>query len=151
MTDPIKAGTKHGLSNKPPYNAWRNMKARCTYPDFIEYEHYGGRGISFDPKWQTFLGFWEDMGPTYFDSLSLERKDVNANYSKANCTWIPRGHQQRNKRNSRLVTYKGETLCLSEWAERMGMKVHTLYRRIAIMHMPVEEALTTSVRLWKIK
>lgn len=143
--DPIKANKTHGLSTSQQYRAWMNMKARCDNPNFIEYQHYGGRGITYDPKWKTFVGFWKDMEEGYQPNLSLERKDVNANYSKENCRWIPRGHQQRNKRNSRLVTYKGETLCLSEWAERVGLKVHTLYRRIAIVGWPIEEALTTKV------
>lgn len=145
MTDPIKAHKKHGMAQTRQWRAWANMKARCNYAGNTEYRHYGGRGISYDPRWETFLGFWEDMKLTYSEGLSLERKDVNANYSKANCSWIPRGHQQRNKRNSRLITYKGETLCLSEWAERVGLKVHTLYRRIAIVGWPIEEALTTKV------
>lgn len=145
MDDPVKAHQKYGLSHTKQWRAWANMKARCTDKNNVEYQHYGGRGISYDPKWEMFLKFWEDMKSTYSEGLSLDRKNVNANYSKENCRWIPRAHQQRNKRNNRLVTYKGETLCLSEWAERVGLKVHTLYRRIVIVGWPLEEALTTKV------
>lgn len=80
-----KAVTKTGLSTSKVYNIWSNMRARCNNPKNVGYYLYGGRGITYDPKWETFEGFWEDMEDGYEDSLSLDRIDNNKGYYKSNC------------------------------------------------------------------
>lgn len=87
----------HGMSKTRQYQTWINMKARCTRETSSYYQNYGGRGISYDPKWEMFEGFWEDMGDGYTDEMTLERVDVNGNYEKTNCTWIPANQQARNR------------------------------------------------------
>jgi hypothetical protein len=52
----------------------------------------------------------------------------------------------RNKRTNRFLTYKGETLCITEWAERKGLKNSTLWRRLFKHRWDVERALNTPVR-----
>lgn len=96
-----KPAIKHGLSGSKQYNSWFNMKTRCNYTKDKCYAEYGGRGITYESKWETFEGFWEDMGSTYIDGFTLERKDPNGNYTMTNCIWIPRGDQGRNKRISK--------------------------------------------------
>lgn len=97
--------TIHGMRNTLFYNIWRSMKKRCNLKSRKDYKCYGGRGITYDSRWENFLGFKEDM---YFQYLyakinkrikrpSLERKDVNGNYCKKNCTWIPLNNQQKNQ------------------------------------------------------
>lgn len=91
---------KHGMCGTRAYDIWCNMKARCDNPAADFYHIYGGRGITYCSKWSDFVGFWEDMGNTYKDELSLERIDNSSGYSKENCCWIPLGDQPRNRRKA---------------------------------------------------
>jgi hypothetical protein len=74
------------------------MKARCKYPSVNGYERYGGRGITYDDKWETFTGFLEDMGKRPSKRHQLDRIDNDGNYTKDNCQWITRAKNQRKKR-----------------------------------------------------
>ena len=74
---------------------------------YIKYPYkcdYGGRGITIDPKWNTFVGFYNDMGDTYEEGLTIDRIDVNGNYCKENCRWADDHVQGYNRRISNLNT-----------------------------------------------
>ncbi len=89
----------------PFYMAWCNMKTRCDNPKSGKWEHYGGRGISYDPKWKSFECFYLDMFPFWFEGLTLERKDNNGNYCQDNCDWVPQSVQNGNRRPRRFNKY----------------------------------------------
>ena len=74
------------------------MKKRCCNKNTRQYHDYGGRGVTYDPKWETFEGFWEDMNVGYPDLLSLDRINPDGNYCIENCRWVTRDIQARNKR-----------------------------------------------------
>lgn len=90
--------TKLGMSSTKIYGVWSSMKARCDNPNGMGYKNYGGRGISYEKSWETFTGFYKDMFKGYEEGLTLERIDVNGDYCRNNCTWIPRENQSRNLR-----------------------------------------------------
>lgn len=91
----------HGMTGTRPYSIYKNMLKRCDYEfDETTYNLYGGRGITYDPKWSTFEGFWEDMQEGYDDNLTLDRIDVNGNYTKENCRWVTGSIQSYNQRIS---------------------------------------------------
>ena len=79
------------------YKSWRAMKTRCNNPNHNRYKFYGGRGISYDPKWENFLGFVEDMGERP-EGLTLDRVDVDGSYSAENCRWATYSQQNSNRR-----------------------------------------------------
>lgn len=121
---------KHGMSGSRPYMAWANMKRRCNDKTNKEYNNYGGRGITYNNKWETFQGFWEDMKEGYADNLTLDRKDTNKNYYKENCRWITLKEQANNRTNNHYVTYKGKTLTLMQLSEKYKINYELLPRRI---------------------
>lgn len=82
------------------YNAWVNMRQRCTNVRHPEYPRYGGRGITFDASWNSFSTFLSDMGEKTSSDLSLERLDNDLGYSKDNCEWQTKSRQSYNQRVS---------------------------------------------------
>ena len=80
--------TSHGYSNTKQYYVYQSMKQRCNNPKNKKYHIYGGKGIQLDPTWDTFAGFWADMGDTYEEGLTIDREDSSKNYCKENCRWI---------------------------------------------------------------
>jgi len=89
---------KHGLAGTRVYKIHFGMKDRCRNPESDAYMHYGGRGIYYDPRWESFEVFWEDMSEGYSDHLELDRIDPNGNYCKENCRWAGRSLQCYNRR-----------------------------------------------------
>lgn len=99
----------HGMTDSVTYICWRNMKARCDDPNHQAKQNYGDRGITYPESWKTFEGFFEDMGENP-EGFTLNRKDVNMDYSKDNCEWVDNVRQGRDRRKpSSGVTsqYKG--------------------------------------------
>jgi len=112
------------------YNTWQNMKKRCNNSNIEAYKWYGERGITYDSKWETFNGFYEDMFDTWEEGLTIERKDVNGNYNKINCKWIPMKEQAYNRRSNILININGEEKLLSEWSNISGIPFETIRCRL---------------------
>ena len=120
------------------------MIQRCRNPRNDGYDRYGGRGITFDPRWDKFENFLSDMGERP-EGYTLERLHTDRNYWRGNCIWLPAVLQQQNKVSNRLITWRLRTLCLQEWARRLGMSPKTLRKRLNI-GWSVEKAFTTPIR-----
>lgn len=86
----------HGKSGTRLYEAWKNMRARCSDTENAD---YGARRISVCDEWQTFTAFeaWA-LSVGYRDDLTIERMDVNGDYEPSNCMWVEAGLQARNRR-----------------------------------------------------
>lgn len=80
------------------HTSWRLMKQRCNNPNHDSYMYYAGRGISYDPRWEQFQNFLEDMGKKPGRNYSLERRDPDKNYSRDNCMWATAKQQASNRR-----------------------------------------------------
>jgi hypothetical protein len=83
----------------PTYNSWRSMKKRCLWPGAVDWEFYGGRGVTVCDAWLTFEGFYADMGERP-EGMTLDRKDPHGNYEPSNCRWATASDQARNKRRT---------------------------------------------------
>lgn len=101
-----KRNTTHGMKGTRFYSIYKDMKKRCSNEKCDSYKYYGGRGIK--NEFTSFEHFRDTMLSTYDETLTLERKDVNGNYSPNNCKWIPLKQQAWNKTNN--IMYKGVSL-----------------------------------------
>ena len=137
---------RHGLSYRPEYRAWQQMRLRCCDPKHAAYSSYGGRGITVCDRWlKSPQAFLDDMGPKPSPAHELERKDNDGNYEPGNCKWATRSENDRNRRSNRRIIFGEETLTLVEWSERTGIPEDTLMHRIR-SGWPIERAMTASVR-----
>ena len=128
------------------YLAWCAMKSRCFNPKTINYRDYGGRGITVCPAWrQSFTAFLNDVGLAPSPEFSIDRIDHDGDYEPGNVRWARRFVQDRNTRRNRLLTHNGLTLCITDWASRLGIKREALNSRL-LNGWPVEKALATPVR-----
>jgi hypothetical protein len=106
------------------------MLQRCYNPHHASYPYYGGRGITVCLEWQqSFMAFYTDMGPRPTPRHSIERKNNDLGYEPTNCRWATRKEQVRNRRRNRFITFQGQTLCLTDWAEVTGINASTLSHR----------------------
>ena len=98
--------TKHGLKNHSIYKTRTRMITRCYNPKSDKFHYYGGRGIAVCEEWRdSFEAFylWA-ISNGWQEGLTIERKNVNGNYSPENCCWIPFSEQAKNKRNTIKVS-----------------------------------------------
>jgi hypothetical protein len=129
------------MGGTPEYSSWRSALQRCCDPTFVYYSYYGGRGITVCERWRDFSNFYADMGPRPTPQHTLDRIDNDGPYAPKNCRWATRQEQARNRRSNRMLTHNGETLCLSEWAERIDLPANALYMRL-YNGWSTEQALT---------
>jgi len=143
-TGPAHGGYKHGMHTSPTYTTWASMKQRCSNPKAPDYSRYGGRNITYDPSWELFENFLEDMGIRP-EGTTLDRKDNNGPYCKDNCRWSTTKEQTRNRRDTNLLEFNGKQQCLSDWAAELNIPRSTLTNRIH-RGWDTERALTTPIQ-----
>lgn len=129
------------------------MQQRCTNPNSINYERYGGRGITVCDKWlEDFREFkaWADsqgyddeveIHKKRRDRLTLDRIDSSGDYCPENCRWATYEQQIKNRRNTIRLEYDGEEKTLGEISEIVGIDYNTLYRRLMVLNLPLEKAI----------
>lgn len=113
------------------YPSYKGMMDRCYNKNVSNYHLYGGRGITVCEEWKNIEEFeiWL-KGTDYRKGLTLDRIDVNGNYSPQNCRWATKKEQANNRRNTKYLTYNGMTHTISEWAVITGINRSTLNNRV---------------------
>lgn len=107
------------------------MRRRCNDPKNKRYAQYGARGITICPEWDDYAVFREwAMSHGYADDLTIDRIDIDGNYCPENCRWATTNEQMNNMTKNRMITYRGETMSMSRWAERLGISYGTMNHRI---------------------
>ena len=136
---------RHGRTGTKTYIVWKSMKSRCYRPRCEQYPNYGGRGIKVCDRWlNSFENFLTDMGEVP-DGMTLERNNVDGDYTPENCRWASVREQQNNRRNNIFYTYLGKTQTVAEWARETGINVATFRYRL-IRGWTIEKALLTPVK-----
>ena len=127
----------HHMHWTPFHKKRECMRWRCNYPCVHWYKNYWGRGIKCERE--KFEDFKRDMYDSYLDHVAkygednttIDRIDVNWNYSKENCRWLTKLEQQSWKRNNHSVVYQWvEYPCLKALCRKVWQNYHRVHRRI---------------------
>ena len=137
----------HGKTRTRLYSIWASMKNRCYCENNTHFNYYGGRGIKICEEWLTeFMSFYNwAINNGYQDELTLDRINVDGDYSPDNCRWITMKQQGNNRRNNHLLNYGGRVWTLTELAEDKGIQKSLLYERLR-RGWDLERALTQPVK-----
>jgi len=141
----------HQMSNTRFYKTWADVVSRCQYKGNKYYKNYGGRGIQVCNSWKLFQVFRKDMYKSYLAhskihgerNTTIDRINVNGNYSLSNCKWATRQEQVRNKRTNRKIKFSGKTMVLSDWAKEYGLNKSSLWRKVVQKGVPLPEAISS--------
>jgi hypothetical protein len=131
--DLLSAVTTHGGRKTELYKHWCLMKTRCYYPKYDHYDRYGARGIIVCPEWENDFATFREWAVNngYVDGLQIDRINTNGNYEPANCRWINRTQQVRNRTNTLFFEIDGINKPFAEWCEIHGVnykKAHQRYK-----------------------
>lgn len=148
----LKINLKHGLSHTRFWIIWRGMKQRCLNKKYNEYRYYGGRGITICKRWHKFENFRDDIYKSYLQHVkefgekntTIDRKNVNGNYTPKNTLWSTYKQQANNKRNNHFITYNGKTQNIMQWSEEIGIIYGTLKSRLR-SGWSIKKALTHNI------
>lgn len=97
----------HGKRGSKLYYIHASMKQRCYNKNSVSYKYYGARGIQVCEYWlgkDGFKHFYEWAIGTGFDEnkkwteQTIDRINVDGDYSPENCRWVDASTQSRNRR-----------------------------------------------------
>lgn len=130
----------HGETKTRLYQIYVGMKKRCYNEAAYNYANYGARGILVCEDW---LKSWESfrdwsLANGYSDNLSIDRIDVNGDYSPSNCRWVTRDVQANNRRSNKSIVYNGASHTIAEWSRILGIPYKTFYAKLRSGH-PLSE------------
>lgn len=139
---------RHRMVRSSEYKAWQCMRSRCLNPRNPDYRNYGGRGVAVCEQWDSFESFLADMGSKPSRAHTIDRIDNNGNYEPSNCRWATRKQQNRNRRDNRHLSFRGQTKVLSEWIEELGLSRAAVNSRLH-RGWSVERTFTAPLRITK--
>lgn len=130
-----KHAKTHNLSKHRLYKIWRGMFQRCRYTKSKDYKNYGARGIKVCDEWHNIENFINDMYPTYQEGLTLDRIDVDSNYSKDNCRWANNITQAQNRQklqSNNTSGYRG--VCWNKKDKKYQVQIKVNKKQIYLGH-----------------
>ena len=135
--------TIHGLNDHPLRSHYHAMKSRCYDTRNMGYPNYGGRGVKICQEWlDSYPAFVEwALNSGWAEGLTIDRIDVNGDYSPDNCRWITRAEQSHNTRRNKFYTYQGQTKTLTQWSRDLKIPYERLRGRLRKCGCTFEEAV----------
>lgn len=135
-------------ANHPLFSTYLGMMRRCGVYKSKNNSHwkhsYMERGITVCEEWRRFANF-ESWAQTngWKKGLQLDRIDNDKGYSPDNCRFVTPMENGWNKRNNRMVLYKGEMMPFSKAYLMSGCKVSKNAIYLRVWHgIPFETAIT---------
>lgn len=128
--------TKHGFFGHPIYALWIRIKQRCYNKNHKHFKDYGGRGIAVCKEWAgnpvAFIKWAMENG--YTEGLQIDRIDNDGNYTPANCRFTTSKVNNRNRRDNRIIEYRGRKMSLAEFCEvhASHCSYSTVWRRLKL-------------------
>lgn len=136
---------KHGESYKnitAEYKVWLGIKRRCYNIKEIGYKHYGGRGIKMSNEWKnSYETFLNDVGRRPSKEYSIDRINVNGDYSKENCKWSTKTEQNNNTSRNRYFSFNKGRKTISELARLFKTKRTTFRRRLELCGWDIDKTI----------
>lgn len=117
-------------TQRPEYNVWVQMRARCAPGGN---RRYFDRGIRVHPRWEeSFDAFFADVGPRPSAKHSLDRIDNDGHYEPGNVRWATAIQQANNQShpNEKKFTIMGQEYTLSQICAQTGISKREIMRRI---------------------
>lgn len=138
-----KLNYTHGKCKTRLYNIWAGIKGRCSNPNVSSYHIYGERGIKICKEWDSSFESFEKwaLENGYKDDLSIDRIDVNGDYTPQNCKWSTNKEQSNNTRRTIFVEYENQKFSVKGLSEHLGLNYNRLLKGIRIKKLPVSEAI----------
>lgn len=141
----VARNTKHGKTYSREYAVHQGMLKRCYNKNARYYHCWGGRGIKVCRRWRFgisgrsgFEVFYADMGECPSTRHSLDRIDNDGNYEPSNCRWATIREQSANRRTSVMLTVRGVTQTVEDWARSSGLRPNTIRSRLRLGWSPLE-------------
>ena len=127
-------------------NTWHQMITRCYDETASNYKYYGGKGVRVFEEWRnSFQSFYEwSLANGYDHTLTIDRIDVNGDYSPYNCRWVDMKTQCNNRSNNIIIEFNGEKHTIPEWSTILGIKQYVIRNRLN-RGWSVDEALSRKV------
>lgn len=133
----IKLQRKQWCKDNPEYFCYRGMIARCNNENNVGYKYYGGRGIKVCDRWldpeHGYKNFLADIGPRPSMGHTIERKDVNGNYTPDNCKWATSDEQHRNKRSR--ITLNPDERDFIYFLRQNKVSLKDIYNKINLLNI----------------
>lgn len=126
---------KTGETGTRIYFVYHNMHTRCERESCDQYKNYGGRGIKVCDEWsgehgfENFLRWAKETGyrpDAKSGECTLDRIDVDGEYSPSNCRWVPLSIQANNKRNTLRVSINGEVDSIANMSRKYNLSYDNL-------------------------
>lgn len=141
----IKHGHYTGDRPSPEYYSWRSIKSRCLDPKHHSYHNYGGNGIPIFDGWiNNFEAFLKEVGLRPSPYHTLDRIENSKGYVPGNVRWVTQSVQNRNRSDNNWITANNITLCIEDWAKKLGCSPAAIRCRIK-RGWSKEEAVTKPV------
>lgn len=147
-----KSNTTHGGSKDRLYAVWRGILTRCEDKNCEAYKWYGGIGIKLCSEWHNYSSFRAWAISNGYDAsakrmeCTIDRIDVNGDYSPENCRWVDISTQCNNRRSNRNFAYGGVVRNIKEWSDVSGIPYGTLRSRLLKYGWTIDNALNTPLR-----